>query len=71
MKMAKASEADLSMAMTLANYLDAIDRGHMPDALSEDPESIEYLDYADREQYARLHAGLQLLLRTGSIFRVV
>ena len=71
MKMAKACEADLSMAMTLANYLDAIDRGHMPDALSEDPESIEYLDYADREQYARLHAGLQLLLRTGSIFRVV
>lgn len=71
MKMAKASEADISMAMTLANYLDAIDKGHMPDALSEDPESIEWLDRDDREQYARLLDGLQSLLRTGSISRVV
>lgn len=41
MKMAKASEADIDMAMKLANYCDAIEKGHMPDALSEDPESIE------------------------------
>lgn len=71
MKMAKASPEDLAMAMTLANYLDAIDRHHMPDALSQDPDSIEWLDTADREQYARLVHGLQHLLAKGSISRVI
>ncbi len=71
MKMAKASEADIEMAMTLANYLNAIEGGCMPDALSSDPESYEYLDYRDREQMNRLIDGLQRLLRKGSIFRVI
>ena len=71
MKMAKASEADLSMAMTLANYLDAIERGHMPDDLSEDAESIEWIDTTDREQYDRLIDGMRRLLNQGSISRVI
>lgn len=48
MKMAKASEADLDMAMKLVNYLDSIERRQMPDDLSEDDESIEWLDFATR-----------------------
>ena len=71
MKMAKASEVDIEMAMKVANYLEAIVRGHMPDDLSQVPEEIEWLDYDDREQYARLLDGVQLLLRQGSISRVV
>lgn len=71
MKMAKASKADLDMALDIASYCDAIDRGHMPDALSVDSESIEWIDTANREQYARLIEGLRSLLAKGSISRVI
>jgi len=71
MKMAKASEADLAMAMKLANYLDAIERGQMPDELSEDEEAIEWLDERDTDQYAKLLDGLRRLLNQGSISRVI
>lgn len=71
MKMAKASEADLEMAMTLANYCGAINRTQMPDALSKDKEAIEWLDSDDCEQYARLLHGFQELLDKGSIHRVI
>ena len=73
MKMAKATEADLEMAMELANVLDDIEQGYFPAKLSDDPESegIEWLRPADTEQYARLVDGLRTLLDKGSIFRVV
>ncbi len=73
MKMAKASEADLEMAMTIANILDDIDRGYFPSKLAsdEDSDEIEWLDTDDRDQYNRLIDGLQNVLREGSIFRVV
>ena len=71
MKIAKASEADIEMAMTLANYCDSINRRQMPDALSNDADHIEWLDSDDCEQYARLLRGLQELLDKGSISRVV
>ena len=71
MKMAKASEADIEMAMTLANYCDSINRRQMPDALSNDADHIEWLDSDDCEQYDRLLHGLQELLDKGSISRVV
>ena len=45
MKMAKASEADINMAMDLANYCDSISRRQMPDALSNDADHIEWLDH--------------------------
>jgi hypothetical protein len=70
-KMAKASAADLDMAMDLSNYCDAISRGHMPDDISKDEECIEWLDSSDSCQYKRLLRGLQALLCKGSIFRVV
>jgi hypothetical protein len=72
-KMAKASEADLNMAMDLANVLDDIERGYFPTKLSDDPSSdeTEWLDTNDREQYARLVFGLKLMLNRGSIFRVI
>ena len=56
MKMAKASEADIDMAMTIANILDEIDRGYFPSKLSadEDSEETEWIDPDDREQYERL-----------------
>jgi len=73
MKMAKASEADISMAMTMANILDDIERGYFPTKLASDPESedTEWLDTTDREQYGRLFDGLKRVLNQGSIFRVI
>lgn len=69
--MAKASDTDLDMAMKLVNYLDSIERRQMPDDLSKDDESIEWLDYRDTDQYAKLIDGLCRLLNQGSISRVV
>jgi hypothetical protein len=70
MKMAKASEADLNMAMKLASVLEDIEIGHFP-ALFTNGEEIECLDTNDCEQYARLIEDLQELLAHGSISRVV
>lgn len=72
MKMAKASQADLEMAMDLANVLEDIDRGYFPAKFSDpENEGIEWLRTDDTEQYARLVDGLQTLLDMGSISRVV
>lgn len=72
MKMAKASEADLRMAMDLANVLGDIERGYFPGKLNEDSDEdeTEWIDTDDREQYARLVDGLKRLLGQGSISRV-
>lgn len=73
MKMAKASEADINMAMTMANILDDIERGYFPSKLASDPESeeSEWLETASCEQYERLIDGLKRVLNQGSIFRVI
>lgn len=73
MKMAKASEGDLSMAMDLANALEDIERGYFPLKFSENPESEigERIDTDNRDQYDRLIDGLQRMLNRGSICRVV
>lgn len=72
MKMAKASEADLRMAMDVANVLDDIDRGFFPYKFQdEESEYGERIDTDDRDQYERLIDGLQRLLVQGSIFRVI
>lgn len=71
MKMAKASKADLEMAMALCRYLDDIERGYMPGDLSPDSDESEWLDERDCGQYAKLLDGLRDLLRKGSIMRVV
>jgi len=72
MKMAKASEADLRMAMDLANVLDDIGRGYFPSKFSDDEDDgIEWIDTRNREQYERLVYSLKLLLNQGSISRVI
>lgn len=73
MKMAKASEADISMAMTMANILDDIERGYFPTKLASNPESeeTEWLETASCEQYERLIYGMKRVLNQGSIFRVI
>lgn len=75
MKMAKASEADISMAIDIANVLEDIERGFFPTKLQADEdaqsEEVEWIDTNDRQQYERLMFGLQKLLDKGSLFRVV
>lgn len=70
MKMAKASRADIDMALTLSTFLDSIDKGYMPDAVSIDPEHIEWLHNDDGEQCCRIVQELREILSHGSLFRV-
>jgi hypothetical protein len=70
-KMKKASKSDLDMAVGLARYLKDIERGYMPDDLTESEDLEELIDTSNPEQYERLINGLQLLMRKGSISRVV
>lgn len=75
MKMAKASQADLDMALDVANVLDDIECGFFPTKLQSDEdaesEQIEWIDTDDRQQYERLIYGLKRLLNKGSIMRVI
>jgi len=75
MKMAKASETDIRMALDLASALEEIESGYFPTNLQAncdaEIETSERIDTTDRQQYERLIWGLQNLLRTGSLFRVV
>ena len=72
MKMAKASQADLEMALDLISVLDDIERGRFPYLFSDQEDEItEWLDSNDREQYDRLIDGLRNLLNRGSIGRVI
>lgn len=70
MRMAKASKADIEMAIELASALDDIERGYLPSKMSDD-EAIEWLDTDDARQYARLVEFLQAVMNRGSISRVV
>lgn len=72
MKMAKASEADLSMALDLISVLDDIERGYFPHRFSDpESESIEWLDTTNRLHFAELIDNLRRLLNRGSICRVI
>lgn len=71
MKMAKANAADLQMAIELVGFLEAVERGHVPDPCCEDAEGIEWLDTDDGEQCGRIIEALREHLRKGSIGRVV
>lgn len=69
MKLARASETDIEMALKLSNWLDSIEDGRMPDDLT-DGEEIEWIDTDDTEQYEKLFHGLRRLLNQGSLFRI-
>ena len=72
MKIAKASSADIDMALDLIGVLDDIERGHFPYRFSDpESESTEWLDTTDRQQYERLIDQLRRLLNRGSIGRVI
>lgn len=71
MKMAKASNADLNMAMELSNFLESVERGHIPDSISLDDEDIEFLSIDNGEQCCRIVDALRRILNKGSICRVV
>lgn len=72
MKMAKASDADIDMAMDLISVLDDIERGYFPHRFSDpESESTEFIDTDDNEQYERLIDNLKRILRRGSIGRVI
>jgi hypothetical protein len=76
MKMAKASKADLEMALELSGALDAL-TGHwgatMPEKIErpEGTSSVEYFDPEDREQCYRVVEYLRALADRASLMRVV
>jgi hypothetical protein len=73
MKMAKASERDLEMAMELSQFVEELVDGYVPrqacDPEDEDAGST-WLDYDDTEQMASVIQALIAIARKGSIFRV-
>lgn len=71
MKMAKASQADLDMALDLISVLDDIEDGQFPGRFDPDSESIEWLDSNNGQQYAKLINNLRRQLKRGSIGRCV
>lgn len=76
MKMAKASTADLEMAMELSRFVEELVDGYCPkqacihDPEDEDSEEIEWLEPDDREQAQRIIEAIKQIARKGSIFRV-
>jgi len=72
MKMAKASTADIEMAMELSRFIEDLVDGMCPKQACEDPESddIEWLEDDPDEQHIRIISALQGIARKGSIFRV-
>ena len=69
MKMAKASEADLQMALELGQMLEGFERGYFP--ADEDNEAS---DTFNRHDEAACERAMELILdklREGSLFRVV
>lgn len=73
MKMAKASKADLDMAMELANFLENIEKGYVPQQMAENPEAegLEFFDECDGDQCIKAIESLKAIVCKGSLFRVV
>lgn len=72
MKMAKASTADIEMAMELSRFVEDLVDGTCPKQACADPESddIEWLEDDPDEQHLKIIAALTDIARKGSIFRV-
>ena len=71
MKMAKANQADIDMALKLSGFIDAIDERQVPKSASVDPEEEEWLDLDDGEQCCRIVRELKTIISQGNFFRVV
>jgi len=75
MKMAKASERDLEMAMELSQFVEELVDGYVPKQAQDfeaacDSDETVWLDYDDTEQMASIIQALIAITRKGSIFRV-
>ncbi|MCY1438541.1 hypothetical protein D9M71_547450 [compost metagenome] len=70
MKMARASEQDLECAQNVASFLESLIKGYLPDCITEDEDSIEWLDLDDHEQCKRVLEKLIEVAQQGSMFRV-
>lgn len=72
MKMAKASELDLEMAMELSQFVDELVNGYVPKhAMDEDDtDECECLDFDDRRQLVRVIEALTTIAKKGSLSRV-
>lgn len=72
MKMAKASEADLKMAMDLTNALESLERYRcFPDALRPDPDDMAGFDEDNADHCREVLEHLLKLVRSASLMRVV
>lgn len=72
MKMAKASTADIEMAMELSRFVEDLVDGMCPKQACADPASddIEWLEDDPDQQHIKIITALQDIARKGSIFRV-
>lgn len=70
MKMAKASKADMEMALQLCSALEAVDRRFFPEGCAgvDDPEDF---DIDDDEHCGRILRYIHGLMQAGSIIRVI
>lgn len=72
MKMAKASTADIEMALELSRFVEDLMDGICPKQAMEKPESDdpEWLEDDPDDQHVKIIAALTDIARKGSIFRV-
>ena len=70
MKMAKASEADMEMAIKVCSALEAIDRRFFPEG-SEGSNDPDDFDLDDDEHCGRVLRHIHELMQAGSIGRVI
>ena len=72
MKMAKASNADIEMALEVSQFIEELVDGYCPKQAMDpdDTDDIEWLDFDDREQLVRVIEALTKIAKKGSIFRV-
>jgi hypothetical protein len=71
MKMAKASEADLKMALELAGMLESFERGYFPGDDVDAMDNPREFDGDDRQDCVDAMRMIGDKLREGSLFRVV
>lgn len=71
MKMARASEQDLECAQEVASFLDSLNKGYMPECLTDDEVQIEWLRLDDHDQCKRVIEKLIEIDGRASLFRVV
>lgn len=69
MKMARASEADITAALEVCRILEDLDKGYMPS--TDDSEELEFFDRDDSEQCRKIVGMLLDAIDQASLFRVV